>query len=218
MGFEDEFASKEERLFSYYISELILGGWVKEAIYQPMSFVLSEDKTVDVFIKKKNHNDHKAIKLLNKHHYKPDWKIIWGKKAEGIFYWISGGIYNQGVFPYSKTRRDCFVPFKASIFEGEVFSYVDIKGETVGRNNSSGITFPLNAKWMLQQHDLFVQKIVVSLTEKGLFYRTFFPRRTVIEEVYKRDYTRNGELIGKKGDSKIKVDIILMEKFIKNHK
>ena len=61
----------------------------------------------------------------------------------------------------------------------------------------------------------FVQKIVISLCEKGLFYKTFFPRFVVASEVYKKDYKRKGKLIAKEGDSKIKVDIRLIEKWLK---
>ena len=42
MGFEPEYESKEELLFSSYVSELLEGGWLKKASHQPDSFVLSD--------------------------------------------------------------------------------------------------------------------------------------------------------------------------------
>lgn len=213
MGFEQEYASKEERWFGYYVSELIEGGWIKEAIYQPNSFLLSEKHESFIYVKKKNHNEIKNIKLLNEHKYTSDWFISWNKKAEGVFYWLKGGVYEQGSFPYSKPRKDAFIPFKACVEEDEIYSYIDVKGE-FGRNGDMTI-FSINQKWMMQKTDLFIQKIVVSLSEKGLFYRTYFPRNVVIEEVYKRDYVKKGKTIAKKGDSKIKVVPKLLQHFIK---
>ena len=213
MGFEQEYASKEELLFSYYVNELLVGGWLKKATYQPESFTLSKEQCVDVFIKKKNHNESKQIKILNKHSYTADWELIWNKKASGIFYWLDGGVYDQGVFPYSKPRKDKFIPFMAQNGDEGLTSYIDVKGEFVSQSNSSGITFPLNQKWIYNVLDLFIQKIVVSLSEKSIFARTFTPRTIITSEVYKKDYKKGNK---KAGDSKLKYTPILLEHWVKN--
>lgn len=211
----EQFDSIEEKWFSYYLSELKTHGLVDHYEYQPESFILSDEYHKSLYIKKKNHNELTDVKLLNGHVYTPDFLIHWNKRAEGIAFWKDGGVYDKGVFPYSKPRRDSFIPFVAhSINDGDMVTYLDVKGAMVGRNNTSGVTFPLNQKWLASK-GLFIQKIVVSLCEKGLFFRTFFPRATVAEEVYKRDYKRGGKILAQEGDSKIKVEIRLIEKWLK---
>lgn len=212
MDFKPEYDSKEELMFSYYVSELLDGGWLKSAIYQPDSFILSNEQRVEVFVEKKNHNVIKEIKLLNKHSYTADWRLTWNRDADGLFCWRDGGVYKQGVFPYTKTKPNAFVPFRTSFIDGELVSYIDVKGEVVSRNNSSGITFPINQKWIYNHLDLFIQKIVVSLTPKGLFSRTFTPEQIIIQEVYKRDCK-----FGKQGDSKLKYEPILLKQWMKLH-
>lgn len=211
----EKFDSVEEKWFSYYLSELKAQGLVKSYEYQPASFQLSEEYKRYVFIKKKNHNEPASVKLLNGHIYTCDYRIVWNKCAEGIAFWREGGVYEKGMFPYSKPRRDSFIPFVAhNTNDMEIVTLLDVKGAVVGRNNSSGVTFGLNQKWLASQ-GVFVQKVVVSLCEKGLFYRSFFPRAVVVEEVYKRDYKRGGKILAHEGDSKIKVEIRLIEKWLK---
>ena len=118
-------------------------------------------------------------------------------------------MYNKGVYPYSKANKDNFVPFKAANSD-EPYSYIDVKGESVGRNNSSAITFPINQKYVMQQFDVFIQKITVSLSEKGIFAKTFTPRQVIIDEVYKVNCKT-----GKIGESKIKYQPVLLEQFLK---
>lgn len=204
--FEQEFASKEEKLFNYYVNEMIEHGYLKEAIYQPESFELAEDATVFAYEKKKNANEIIYLKLARAKSYTADWRLIWTEKAEGIFCWHEAGIYKVGFYPYRKARADNFIPFFA---RGGV-SYVDVKGGFVGRSNTSGITFPVIQKWLLTK-DIFIQKVVASLDSKGIFQRTFTPRNIIRDERYKKDYKEF-----KAGDSKIKFIPTLIEHFVKN--
>jgi hypothetical protein len=208
--FEQKYDSKEELMMSYYITELLDGGWLNKATYHPESFVLSEKVEVPVFIRKKDFNEPKNIKILNEHKYTCDWELEWNKKSEGIFYFLSGGVYDNGVHPYSKPRKNNFVPFMAHAKEDSISSYIDVKGGFAGRNNTSGITFPVNQKWTMKALDVYVQKVVITLDKKGLFYKTFFPRNVIISEVYKKDYKEF-----KAGDSKIKCEPQLIQHFIK---
>lgn len=207
----ENFDSKEEMWFSYYLSELKERGFIKDFIHQPYTFTMTEPYMSNMFVEKRNHNEQKDVKLLNESTYTPDFEITWDKKANGLLYWVQGGVYKRGAYPYSKPRRDYFVPFVANTNGlGQTLSYVDVKG-TFGASDRS---FSLTQKFMASQ-GTFVQKIVISLCEKGLFYKTFFPRFVVASEVYKKDYKRKGKLIAKEGDSKIKVDIRLIEKWLK---
>lgn len=206
-----EFDSKEELLFHYYVLELLDGGWLKKATYHPESFTLTEDVHATAMIEKKNFNAMKDVKLMSGHKYTADWYLEWDRKAHRVFYWLGMGVYKQGFYPYSKSRADMFIPFKAEIDEyGKVFSIIDVKGEVVGRNNTSAITFPLNQKMLYSKEGLFVQKVVISLGEKSLFNRTFTPRFVISSEVYKKDCK-----YGKKGESKLKYEPRLLQNWIK---
>lgn len=208
----EQYASKEELMFSYYVKELIDAGYLNGAEYQPPSFELSPETLFLAAVTKKNKEEDKSIKVLNEHSYRADWRLFWNVRAEGVFYWQNGGSYPNNFFPYRKSSHDAFIPFYAK----KQTSVIDIKGGFVGRNNTSGLTFPLNQKWTMKQHGVFVQKVVISLDVKGLFYRTFTPRQVIIDEVYKKDYVRNNRVYAKAGDSKLKYKPILLEHFIKN--
>lgn len=208
--FEQQYASVEEKRFSYYCNELIDGGWLLNATYQPTSFVLTADTKVHAYVKKKNTNEIVYVKLLNGMEYTADFELLWSPKADGIFTWREGGVYNKGFYPYSKLHHENFIPF----FSVGNRTFVDVKGSFAAQGNSSAITFPVKQK-MLMQQGIFVQKVVLSLDDKGLFSRTFFPKNVVIQEVYAKDYVKNGKLIANKGDSKIKCEIRLIENFVK---
>lgn len=205
------FDSKEEKWFNYYLSELKQKGYINEFYYQPETFTLCDEYHKNVFVKRKNHNKPTEVKLLNGAVYSPDFLIEWNKKAHGILFWWGGGVYEQGATRYSKPRRDAFIPFVAQSTEDQqIVSWIDVKG-TFGMSDRS---FSLTQKWVASK-GLFVQKIVISLCEKGLFYRSGFPRVVVAEETYKKDYKRGGKTLAHAGDSKIKVEIKLLEHWLK---
>ena len=208
--FEQQYASVEEKRFSYYCNELIDGGWLLNATYQPKPFLLTEDAKVHVFVRKKNTNEITYVKLLNGSEYTADWELLWSPKADGIFTWREGGVYNKGFYPYSKLHHENFIPF----FSVGNRTFVDVKGSFVGASNSSAITFPVKQK-MLMQQGIFVQKVVLSLDDKGLFYRSFTPRNVIRDEVYQRDY-KKGDITYKAGESKLKFTPQLIEKFVKH--
>lgn len=207
LGFKDEFDSKEEMWFFYYLSELKAHGWLKDFVYQPVSFVLSEDVFVPVMNEGKNINKLSKVKLTRGASYTADFKLIWDRKSKGVFCWSDMGVYPKGHFPYRKARANSFIPFYASTHNQDLISYVDVKGTNV---QAYGLAkFSIVQKWLYKK-GVFVQKIVVSLDEKSIFAKTFFPRTVVSTEVYKRNCK-----FGKEGDSKIKCDIKLIESWTK---
>lgn len=207
--FEQQYASVEEKRFSYYVNELLDGGWLLNATYQPSSFLLTEDVKVHAFVHKKNSNEMVYVKLLNGSEYTCDWELLWSPKADGVFTWREGGVYNKGFFPYSKKYPNCFIPFYSV---GGV-SYIDVKGNFAAQGNSSAITFPVKQK-MLMQKGIFVQKVVLSLDDKSLFANTFTPRDVIRDEVYSKDYKKGG-VVHEAGTSKLKFTPVLIEDFVK---
>lgn len=209
--FKEKKISGEERRFTSYVNELKEHGWISDYVFQPKSFNVFEGKTAHIY---DTDGNIVYIKLLSSQEYTPDFKLHWNNKAEGVFFWRGGGVYNPHIYPYTKKYKDFHVPFYAHVEDGVFVSYIDTKGSFVGSKNNSGHTFPKNQALVMLTNDLFVQKVVVSLDKDGIFFKTFTPRSVIIEEVYKKDYVRNGELIGKGGASKLKYEPILIEKFV----
>lgn len=207
--FEQQYASVEEKRMSYYIQELLEGGWLLDVTYQPKAFVLTKDVSVHVYTHKKKTNEMVYVKLLNGMEYTSDFELLWSPKADGVFTWREGGVYDKGFYPYSKLRHDKYIPFYS--VGGRTF--VDVKGSFIGASNTSAITFPIKQK-ILAQQGIFVQKVVLSLDEKGLFYRSFTPRDVIRDEVYKKDYKKNG-VVHESGTSKLKYTPVLIDKFVK---
>lgn len=210
MGFQQPYDSKEELMFSYYVSELLEGGWLHSAEYHPKSFDISEPRKAFAYVRNGHRNDLVWIELAKKHSYTADWKLVWNPKSAGIFYWETGGVYNKCFYPFNNNFADNFVPFYAQHKSEGLVSVIDVKGEFGGSNNTSAITFPINQKVIT---DIFVQKVIVSLTIKSIFARTFTPRQVIIDEVYKKDYGTH-----KAGDTKLKYEPRLIEQWTKLHR
>lgn len=204
--FDTQFDSKEEAQMSLYISELLEKGFLVGATYHPESFELSPVASIEARTGTISSEVVETINLAKKHVYSCDWKLYWADKADGVFFWSRKGLYKKNFFPYRKSHANNFVPF----FADNNISYIDIKGGYVGKSNSSGVTFSINQKWTLQKYGIFVQKIVVSNDEKGLFARTFTPRIVVSSEVYKKD-TKDHKI----GESKLKYIPLLLEQWIR---
>ena len=205
MGFEKEFDSKEEYWFDLYVKELVDHGWLKSVVYQPKSFVLAEDYITNAFIEGKKENKLANVKLARGAVYTADFKLVWNKKAKGKYCWVDMGVYLKGFYPYSKPNKDKFIPFYARTYETDLVSYVDVKGNF---GNAHGLAkFSITQKWLLER-DVFIQKVVITLDEKGLFARSFTPRVITANEVYQKNCK-----YGQAGDSKLKYSPTLIEKW-----
>ena len=131
--------------------------YVERAVYHPEPYTLFD-----------------GMMGLQKHKYTADWLILWKENAVGVLY-----VDSREKVP-RKRSQSAVVPFIGAA------SVVDIKGGFVGRNNSSGITFPLNQKWMMDKFGIYVNKTVISFDKKGLFYRTFVPENVKESSKYVR--------------------------------
>jgi len=206
MGFDKQYDSVEEKWFDMYLSELKHGGWVEYSSFHPHTLEIFDGREGFIYVIGKKEPELVKVKLLGSQKYTPDWVIKWTDKANGVFTWRDGGVYPKSSTSYHKNNKDNYIPF----YTVDHISCVDVKGGYVGENNTSGTTFPKNQALTMLTHNVYVQKVVVSLDEKGLFHKTFFPRNVVTESVYKRDYKEF-----KAGDTKIKVPITLLETWVK---
>jgi hypothetical protein len=191
--------SREELLFSFYVEELLRGGWLMKADYQPAPFELSDAFKTDIFHSVGENTTPKEITLLRPHMYTADWLFTWNKEAEGIFF------YSAGDNVKSKTKKSLSLPYFVA---QNLQTYIDVKGKSSGRNNTSAVTFPLNQKWVMSKYGVYVQKVIVSLDESGVFAKTFTPHHIVVSEVYKV----NGKGYNK-GDSKLKYQPISIDSY-----
>ena len=170
--------SREELIFSWWLEPLIREEIVLYAEYQPKPFELSCSKHTDWIEPLKRSIKEHSRTLLNSHKYTADWKLIWNPKYLNVIFTSWDQILTGK--PHSYFNIIC------NHKNGKYFSVIDIKGGYVAQNNSSGITFPLNQKWVMANHNIYVQKIVPepSLTKAGkltpanaLFLNTFIPER-----------------------------------------
>lgn len=157
------YISNEERWFSFYLDELLEAGYVKKYIPQPEGYLLAD--TVSYQYEKQLKTKQKTITttLLQRHHYTPDFKIIWSLNAWDIFF---------------NTKRDRkhlkTVPF-VGMKEGSVFfSIIEVKAGFSKFNMGREAT--LHQKWVMEKYGHYVQRIVIS-NKTGLFKNTFTPQR-----------------------------------------
>jgi hypothetical protein len=172
-----EYASKEELYFSWWIQELIDRNIITSIKYQPKSFILSESVPIQWIEVLKSKTKQKNITLLSEHIYTADFLISWNIKVKNkIFVCLEDLISNPKEFPFIAQKNK----------ENNYFSVIDVKGTFVGKNNSTGITFPLNKKWVFQKYGIYIQKVIPnpSINKEGkmipvsaLFNKTFVPVR-----------------------------------------
>ena len=197
----EDYDSKEELFFSWFIDELIKAGYISSYKYHPKPFLLSEKANYSYLkVLKTKSNDVSGF-LLNPHSYQADFLINWTKKAHYIFY-----------VELNERKNISLFPFIAHTDFGTAWSVVDIKGTFSGPHNNSAISFPLDQKWVYQKYKIYVQKIIpapaVDKTGKvknpsAIFYRTFTPKQYLLTDVSKKA-------------RKIKYTVRTLEEYIKS--
>lgn len=200
--------SFEELYMLSYLDELVQYGYVIEYIYQPEPFLLSDAAKYQTESELRTKFKIVEKELIRKHIYTADFIIVWNKeKSEGLFTKdLNSVINNNNPYFFAQTSKK----------SGRYISIIDTKGSFVGKFNSSGVTFPINQKWVLSKYELFVQKIIpfspdekknkitIPSTSKCLFAQTFTPR----------DY-RYRKMVNGKGFYKIPYsDIRTIQEFI----
>ena len=197
--------STEELYFVYYLQELKQHAFISRFEYEPFSFNLFDGKEFNVQQITKRGTTDAIVKALGVHVYTPDFEIEWTDKALGIFIWHD---YKPTVFERTK-------PIQAFFSTWDMNTLVDVKGGSYNsKNNNSAVTFPINQKWVWSRYERYVEKVIVSKNNNSIFSKTFTPAKVDAEERYKRDYVVKGELIGKKGDSKLKYDVRTITEFV----
>ena len=147
-----KFPSREEEYTWWYIKELYAAGFIVNAIHQPESFVLCEEKKLYGMVSYGRYRSSEvphAFPWVREHKYTADYYIEWQPDALGIFVKRYDDNYD---------KSDGF--FFAREYKGKIVSWIDAKGAFLGQHNNSGVTFPMNQKWVLDKYDIYVQKVV----------------------------------------------------------
>ena len=109
-------------------------------------------------------------RLIREHSYTPDFRIIWAKKANGVFY---ASIYGQAYLISTP-----FITTAANV------GFVEIK-PAFSRFNSQR-EFSINQKWLYQRYGTFCQKIIIANKKNSLFDTTFTPAKYLLTEKTKK--------------------------------
>lgn len=157
MNLED-FDSKEEWYFSWYLEELKKKGYIDEWDAQSVTFELTGGFTVD-YIKPMKRVEDKVLKqvILNPSTYTPDFRILWSDKAFGIFATDLDNTNNRKIdTPFISKDRTSIVEIKGGF---------DSNNMTRLANN--------NIKFVWEKHLKFINMIKVP----QIFNKTFTPEK-----------------------------------------
>lgn len=187
----NKYRNTEERYFSYYLDELVEKELIEGYTYEVVNFELTPKYTFPYTkvtkLKTKTKVEEKEKTLFQPMTYTPDFIINFEPKAAHI----ANSPHKLPIFITSKGTMTC---------------YVDVKPSFGRATNSTNWTFPIKQKIMYHLHRIYVQKIVPF----ELFEKTFVPKKVLEEHIYKKDCKS-----GKKGESKFKNDIVLIDDWLK---
>jgi hypothetical protein len=166
-----EFDSEEERLFYLYLEELKDNGYVNDFTFHTDAFVLSEPVKYSWGKKMKTKLKFVESTLLQGHVYTPDFKIRWKSKALEVFYYDI----------HSEEKLLDKVPFVNNVGSdgNDIGTFVEIK-PSFDMNNMQRL-FSINQKWVYQEHNVYVQKVIpIGPKNTCLFAKTFVPQKAML--------------------------------------
>ena len=172
------FDSNEELIFFYWLEEAIYRGFIKYYVYQPDSYILSDDIFKVVLVIKKKKIKKEIItslemvnkKIINGHIYSPDFKIE----------------FSDLFLDYYKNK---FYSSWSSVFKNIDdlgICIIDIKG-TFARNGGER-SFSINQKWVYQKYGVYINKIVPVDLFKNLWCpekARYSPKKKLVVEKFK---------------------------------
>lgn len=180
---ETEFDSTEELMFSHYLDELYEAGYIESWEHHPESFILCPPVFYECDKQLKTKTKVLVKKFMAKHGYTADFKIIWNKKAQGVFF----DTFDSRI----DLKKSLFV---ANIKSGNVsyyvrgtiyFSIIEVKPAFSLFNMQR--LFSLNQKWLYDSYEIYAQKIIpVNKKKTGLFQISFCPKKFLYTEKTKK--------------------------------
>lgn len=166
----DFFKSDGEEKFSWFLDDLIDGGYVEDWEYESEVFSLSDPYKIPWKEQLKTKVKDRSFSVLEKCTYEPDFKIVWSEKAKGVFYHnIGDEISDPKTLPY--------------FYAQDNISRIEIKPPHDFQNKTAQAVIKI--KW-LRTLGTFVQLVipVPKVDKKGAvrpknatFYSLFIPER-----------------------------------------
>ena len=178
-----------ELYFEWWLVEMQSLGYINNFVREPETQTVMEAGEYGRYKRfKTKEKEVEQFNLFPKITYTYDYKIIWNKSAEFLFY---EEIMEQSIFLFSKP------PFiasrEASLIEGDeyIVSYVDVKPtnsvQQRGGKVSSAISFPLKQRMLWERDRTYINKVVpMPMAGTGynsaLFVKTFVPQRYLLTD------------------------------------
>jgi len=164
------FDSLEEIYFNEYLKELKEEGYILDFFYNTKEYeIFPSSNSFYNFLNKKGNTIKKNVHLLFSLSYTYDFKIVWDKKSEGLFYINLEETYDKKINKH-------FICLEKDV------SYIDVKGSFIGQHNNSAITFPIKQKILYNIKNIYIQKII----PQKLFKSTFLPKKLFFTEKTKK--------------------------------
>jgi hypothetical protein len=162
------FDSKEEEYFSWYLDELVKGGFVS-SWERSKTILLAEN--VKAWSKSGNAKPKQTV-LLRDQTYTPDFTVFWTELA------VKSGLVTSLVGNELSDLPESYkAPFTAN--PGNV-SYLEVKGGFTEHDESR--IYSILAKWTYQKHGIYIQRVMISTAPNSIFAKTFCPTRFLLTD------------------------------------
>lgn len=159
--------SPEEAYVSWYLDELVEGGYVRFVQHQPPSRMLSPQYRIAWEKKLKTKNKPMESTLLQPHVYTADFRVDWNMNAQGLFF--------KSTF-FADQNEKWLMFSNADHAPLEYYSFIEVK-PLFDQNNMTRL-FTINQKWMYDKYGIYVQKII----PQKLFENTFTPKKYLLTD------------------------------------
>jgi len=196
----NNFDSKEELYFSWWLNDLVEREIVKSYEHKPRTFTLSEQRQFFELkpVKQRKGTEEMLIKniphtLLQPCTYTPDFLINWN------FDTFVGVDHTRNLFiksfPYVQQfeKKALFYAYATTLIPPTCHSYIDVKGDVsirVAGNQTSTVVFPVKQKWAYQRYGIYINSIKVP----SLFPKTFTPKRYLLTDITEKERKINFEV------------------------
>ena len=163
-----QYDSKEEIYFTWFLDDLKKSGHIKYTYYQPETLILI--KKPIYYWKKQNKKStiEKTGNIIDSLKYTPDFRIVWSKKGIQDYVYV---LNEENISVHSRARKP-FISIRNKDYPCDsLVSYVDVKGN-FGQHGDT-VKFPVLQKIIFYTKNIYVEKIIPA----KLFKKTFYPER-----------------------------------------
>jgi len=169
----EQYASKEEIYFSWFLDDLKELSHIKYTWYQPETFTLIPAPKYCWTQKNVKSTTEKKGNIMDSLKYTPDFQIVWSRKGIEDYVYI---LNKENISMRSRNRKPFVAIRDKDDTGGDLISYVDVKG-SFGQHGDA-VKFPVLQKTIFLTKGIYVEKIV----PKKLFAKTFYPERYLLTD------------------------------------